>query len=404
MKKHSNEARVKTAMKPAVEAAVQPAVKPAGKPQRTGARRKSGTTTRTGQPNTREALTIGIDVGDRASRLCALNAQGQVVEEGSVATTEAALRKRFANQPQARIAMEAGTHSAWMKRVLEALGHEVIVANARQLRLISHSSRKDDRADAETLARLARADVELLRPIRHRGQQAQQDLSRIRVRAALVEARTGLVNAARGLVKVFGHRLPSCDADQMNPQRLAGLPEGLRELLRPLLEQVEALTARIQASHQELEQLARQQYPETKLLRQVTGVGPLIALTYVLTIEDPWRFARSRDVGCYVGLRPRRSQSGESQPQLRITKEGDRYLRAMLVQGAHYILGWRGPDSDLRRWGQQLAARGGKNARKRAVVAVARKLAVLLHKLWTTGEVYEPLRNNRCGPQAATAA
>ncbi|MBK7927243.1 MAG: IS110 family transposase [Bryobacterales bacterium] len=347
---------------------------------------------------------MGIDVGDRTSRLCVLNAAGEVVEEGSMATTEAGLRARMARQPRARIAMEAGTHSAWMKRVLEALGHEVIVANARQLRLISHSSRKDDRADAETLARLARADVELLRPIRHRGQQAQQDLSRIRVRAALVEARTGLVNAARGLVKVFGHRLPACDADQLTTQRLAGLPESLREVLRPLLEEVEALTARIQACHQELDQLARQSYPETKLLRQVSGVGPLIALTYVLTIEDPWRFARSRDVGCYVGLRPRRSQSGESQPQLRITKEGDRYLRAMLVQGAHYILGWRGPDSDLRRWGQQLAARGGKNARKRAVVAVARKLAVLLHKLWTTGEVYEPLRNNRCGPQAATAA
>jgi transposase len=397
MKKNSSEVEVKTAVKAAMKTAVPGAA-------RAGARGRGSSSSRRRPAQGNQALTIGIDVGDRSSSLCVLNAAGQVVEEGSVASTQAALRARFARQPRIRIAMEAGTHSAWMKRLLEALGHEVIVANARQLRLISHSSRKDDRADAETLARLARADVELLRPIRHRGQQAQEDLTRIRVRAALVEARTGLVNAARGLVKVFGHRLPSCDADQMKVQLLAGLPESLREVLRPLLEQVEALTARIQASHKELEQLARECYPETKLLRQVSGVGPLIALTYVLTIEDPWRFARSRDVGCYVGLRPRRSQSGESQPQLRITKEGDRYLRAMLVQGAHYILGWRGPDSDLRRWGRQLAARGGKNARKRAVVAVARKLAVLLHKLWTTGEVYEPLRNNRCGPPATTAA
>jgi len=123
-------------------------------------------------------------------------------------------------------------------------------------------------------------------------------------------------------------------------------------------------------------------------------VGNLIALTFVLTVEDRQRFQKSRDVGCYVGLRPRRSDSGESQPQLGITKEGDNYLRKMLVQGAHYILGWRGPDTDLRRWGMKLAARGGKNAKKRAVVAVARKLAVLLHALWVSGEVYEPLRNS----------
>jgi transposase len=126
----------------------------------------------------------------------------------------------------------------------------------------------------------------------------------------------------------------------------------------------------------------------------------LIALTFVLTIEDRDRFQKSRDVGCYVGLRPKRSESGESQPQLRITKEGDVYLRKMLVQGAHYILGYRGPDTDLKRWGRRLAGQG-KNAKKRAVVAVARKLGILLHRLWVTGEVYEPLRNSRARPVAA---
>jgi len=130
------------------------------------------------------------------------------------------------------------------------------------------------------------------------------------------------------------------------------------------------------------------------LLKQVKGVGTQIALTYLLTIEDPHRFAKSRDVGCFLGLRPGRRDSGESQPQMHISKEGDPYLRTMLVQGAHYILGPFGADSDLRRWGLKLAARGGKNAKKRAVVAVARKLAVLLHRLWVTGEVYEPLHNS----------
>ena len=213
-----------------------------------------------------------------------------------------------------------------------------------------------------------------------------------------------LVNTARGLTKAWGERLPACDTDTMGVRRLEPLPAPLRAALEPLLREVESLTEKIKACDVELEQIARKEYPETELLRQVSGVGALIALTFVLTLEDANRFARSREVGCYVGLRPRRDDSGEHRPQLRITKEGDRYLRKMLVQGAHYILGYRGPDTDLRRWGLKLAERGGKNAKKRAIVAVARKLAVLLHCLWVTGEVYEPLRNNTAGPRRKALA
>ncbi|MGA2328271.1 MAG: IS110 family transposase [Bryobacteraceae bacterium] len=244
-------------------------------------------------------------------------------------------------------------------------------------------------------------DPQLLRPIRHRGEKAQQDLLVIRARAALVDARTGLVNAVRGLAKSAGERLPSCDTDSLGVERLEPLPEKLREPLKPLLQQVESLTEKIQEYDRQVEQIARTEYPETQLLRQVSGVGPLIALTFVLTLEDRDRFEKSRDVGCYVGLRPKRSESGESPPQLRITKEGDIYLRKLLVQGAHCILSRRGPDTDLKRWGLKLAERGGKNAKKRAVVAVARKLAVLLHRLWVTGEVYEPLRNSAAKKAAA---
>jgi len=258
--------------------------------------------------------------------------------------------------------------------------------------------------DAQTLARLARVDPQLLRPIRHRSEKAQQDLMVIRIRAALVDARTSLVNAARGLAKAMGERLPACDADNMGVEKLKGLPEQLQEVMKPLLEQVESLTETIKKSEQTIEQIARKDYPETGLLRQVSGVGPLIALTFVLTVEDKQRFAKSRDVGCYVGLRPKQSESGERQPQLRITKEGDLYLRKMLVQGAHLILSRKGPDTDLKRWGLKLAERGGKNAKKRAVVAVARKLSILLHRLWVNGEVYEPLRNTRARQRAQRAA
>ncbi len=258
--------------------------------------------------------------------------------------------------------------------------------------------------DARLLARLARADPKLLGPIRHRGEQAQSDLMAIRIRASLVAARTGLVNAARGFAKALGERLPSCDADALGMAKAEALPATLQERLRPLLEQVESLTAQIKKLDGAIEQIARTSYPETELLRQVSGVGILIALTFVLTVEDRERFHKSRDVGCYVGLRPKQSESGQSQPQLRISKEGDRYLRTLLVQGAHVILNRRGPDTDLKRWGLKLASHGGKNGKKRAIVAVARKLAVLLHRLWVTGEAYEPLRNSqapRSNQQAA---
>jgi transposase len=341
---------------------------------------------------------VGMDLGDKTSRYCMLDENGEVWREDSVGTAKKAMTQVFATMKPCRVAIEVGTHSPWVSRLLKSFGHEVIVANARQVQLISKSSRKNDRMDAQMLARLVRVDPRLLRPIQHRSEQAQEHLRVIRVRAALVEARTMLVNAARGLTKATGERLPSCDADQMGEERMESLPERLQASLRPLLEEVESLTEKIQALDQQVEQIARTDYPETGLLRQVSGVGPLIALTFVLTVEDRERFQKSRDVGCYVGLRPRQSDSGESEPQLRITKEGYPYLRKLLVQGAHCIMGRRGPDTDLKRWGLKLSARGGKNAKKRALVAVARKLAILLHRLWVTGEVYEPLRNNQAGP------
>lgn len=345
-------------------------------------------------------LTIGVDLGDKTSRYCVLDDRGEVVKEGSTATTKTGLAQVFGPAKRSRVALEVGTHSPWVSRLLRQWGHEVYVANPRQVKLISQSSRKDDRVDAQTLARLARVDPELLRPIRHRSEAAQMDLMAIRVRANLVEARTMLINAVRGLAKSVGERVAQCDADQLGVEKLAGLPEPLREQLKPLLQQVEALSAGIKQSDRRIEQIARTQYPETELLRQVQGVGPLIALTFVLTVEDKQRFPKSRDVGCYLGLRPKRSQSGQSEPELRITKEGDVYLRKLLVQAAQYILSRKGPDTDLKRWGGRLAV-GGKRAKKRAVVAVARKLAILLHKLWSCGEVYEPLRNSPAGRAAA---
>jgi transposase len=339
-------------------------------------------------------LTIGLDLGDRTSHYCILDETGHVILEDSLPTTPKGIQQVFSRIPRSRIALETGTHSPWVSRQLTQMGHEVIVAHARNVRLIGESSRKDDQLDARTLARLARIDPGLLGPVRHRSAQAQIHLTVIRARAALVGTRTALVNAARGLTKSYGERLKKCGTEQMNRDSAKGLSQELRDALDPLLGEIESLNERIAEYDRRIEHIATEVHPEVARLKQVKGVGTLIALTYVLTLDDPHRFRRSRDAGCFLGLRPGRRNSGNSEPQLHISKEGDRYLRTLMVQGAHYILGPFGQDSDLRRWGRKLAERGGKNAKKRAVVAVARKLAVLLHKLWVSKEVYEPLRNN----------
>src|ERR1035441_4604652 len=348
-------------------------------------------------------LTIGLDLGDRSGWYCVLDEAGEVLLEQKLATTPKAMKERFEAMPRRRIALENGVHSPWVSRVLSELGHEVIVAHARNVRLIGESRKKDDRLDARTLARLARIDPQLLCPVKHRSAKAQADLTVIRARAGLVRARTSLINTAQGLTKSYGERLRGCNPRNMNLEKAQELSPELKTVLEPLLAATEALSERIQEYNQQIAKIAQESYPQVARLEQVKGVGTLIALTFLLTLEDPHRFRKSRDVGCYVGLQPGRRNSGQSEPQMHISKEGDPYLRTLLVQGAHHILGPFGADSDLRRWGLKLAERGGKNGKKRAVIATARKLAVLLHRLWVSGEAYEPLRNSnqRAMPTAA---
>jgi transposase len=342
----------------------------------------------------RPKVTAGLDLGDRYSYLCLIDTRsGEVVEEGRLRTTPEALRRRFVSEPSLRIAMETGTHSPWVSRLLEECGHEVLVANARKLRLIYANKRKTDEVDAENLARLARLDPKLLYPVRHRGEDAQAHMALIRSRQALIGCRTQLVNHVRGAVKSFGARLPKCPARSFHKRAPEHMPEALRPALEPVLEQIASLTERIREYDRLLVAISKEHYPETELLCQVEGIGTLTALTFVLTLEDPYRFERSRSVGAYLGLVPATKRSGERDPQRRISKEGDQMLRKLLVGSAHYILGPFGSDSDLRRHGQKIASRGGKNSKKRAAVAVARKLCVLLHRLWVSGELYEPLYN-----------
>jgi transposase len=339
----------------------------------------------------KSGLTIGLDLGNRHSYWVMLDVEGEILDEGRVRTRVRDLEEVFGKIPSSRMALEVGTQSSWVSRLLSGLGHEVIIANGRKLRLIYKNPKKRDRVDAEYLARLARADVKLLAPIEHRSEETQVDLQVIKTRKNLIRARTQLINHIRNSMKVYGVQLPGCAAPAFAQKVKAEIPEALRSTMNPVLEMIGRLSEQIRQYDKQIDGLCDQKYPQTEILRQIKGVGPLTALTFVLVIENPERFKRSRDVGPYLGLCPAQDQSGERDPELRISKAGDHLLRSLLVNCAQYVLGHFGEDSDLRRHGEKIAARGGKKAKKRAVVAVARKIAVLLHHLWVTGEVYEPL-------------
>ena len=366
----------------------------------------------TGRMAAEQRMTVGLDLGDRTSRYCILDEAGEKASEDKLPTNQSGLTLVFGKMPACRIALEVGTHSPWVSRHLAAMGHEVIVANAHKVKLITQSVKKNDRIDAEQLARLARVDPKLLSPIQHRGPEAQADLAVIRARAALVDARTELINSARGLAKPMGERLKKCDADSVKESLAEGMGEAVQAVIGPMLKGVEAISQAIGEYDARIEGIAKR-YPEMKVLTQVHGVGTLIAMTYILTIEDAQRFEHSRDVGPYLGLTPKQRDSGDSEPELGISRAGDQLLRRLLVQGAHCILREGAPDSDLKAWGMERLQNGGKdggkngknkkgskNAKKKTIVAIARKLAVLLHRLWVTGEVYDPQYNRKAAQTA----
>jgi transposase len=338
-----------------------------------------------------DRLTVGVDLGDQWSNYCILGLGGETLREGQFRTRRQEVGEFFQGLAMSRVVIEVGTHSAWVREVIAGLGHEVLVANARRMEGSKRRRRKNDRIDAIKLARLGRVDPKSLYPIQHRSTEIREDLLVVRVRDSLVESRTRLISTVRGMVKTMGARLAGCSSVSFSDKAADQIPHEVRETLQPILRMIQTLSEEIKSYEKRIEKLGSEKYMDTKLLRQVNGVGPVTSLAYVLTLETPQRFKRSRDVGPYLGLVPQQEDSGDSQPQLGISKAGDRMLRKLLVGSAHYILGPFGPDTDLRRFGMKLCQRGGKNAKKRASVAVARKLAILLHRLWSSGEVYEPL-------------
>jgi transposase len=336
------------------------------------------------------SITIGMDLGDTSHLIVVFDADGTEIQVAKVNNSKRCVEQFFQSYKAATVALEAGTHSPWISRLLEKLGCKVLVGNPRKLRLIWDSHDKSDERDARILGMICRVEPRLLWPLRHRGVQAQADLAIIKSRAMLVKTRTGLISHVRGMVKAMGYRLPACSAASFAARTVGNIPDELIPAVNSVIEMIDQLSAKIKGLDNMINQLCEKRYAESKLLQQVAGVGPITAMAYVLTIEDPARFKNSRQVGAFLGLTPKQDQSGQTDKQLRISKAGNKYLRQLLVSCAQYTLGPFGPESNLRRYGMAIAARGGRNAKKRAVVAVARKLSVLLHRLWCSGETYQP--------------
>lgn len=336
---------------------------------------------------------VGLDLGDETSSYCVLDHRGELVSEGSVETSREELSRLFDSVQRTRVVMEATHNTHWVRQTLKALGHEVIVANPRRLDLITKSLRKTDRNDARLLARIGRLDLELLQPVHERSDTSMQVRTLLRARSHLVRTRTKLINQIRGSLKVFGHRLPTCSPYCFHIKAKPSIPAPLRAALLPLFDVLEKLKETITHYEREIAQIC-QEFPKTGVFQQIYGVGPLVSLSFVMSLEDPKRFKDSRAVGAFLGLTPGSRQSGASDPAMRITKHGDGELRSLLVTAATHILRRSAPDCDLKRYGRRIAKGGTPRDKGRARIAVARKLAVLMHRLWLTGEVYKPLRSS----------
>ena len=338
--------------------------------------------------------TIGLDLGARVTQVAVYDTSGNRVEERKVSTAKESLEQLFDRFPGARVVMEASTPTRWINNLARKRGHEVIIANPRKIPVITASIRKSDRNDARLLGEIGQFKPELLSPVELRDDVHQPVRTRLFAREQLVKTRSSLCTFVRSQVKSVGQKLPTGTTRSFALKMRPLLPDEIASVLDPILRTIQHLSDEIDSLDAIVKASSERDFPMTAVLQQVHGVGPLVSLAYVATVGAPERFKDFRSLGPYLGLVPRLDQSGQSNPALSITKHGDTYMRSLLVSAATRILGPFGADSDLRRFGLRIIEQGGQRARAKARIAVARKLAVLLHRLLLTGEVYEPLRNS----------
>ena len=339
----------------------------------------------------KKVTVIGMDLGDKNHKAGVLDPEGVEALRQEVSNTPEEVRLFLKRFTDAILVIETGTHCRWISRLAKELGVRVVVGNARKLRMIWQSTRKNDWNDACMLAKLGHADPGLLAPVNLREDECQTLLRLVNARDLLVRHRAGIVNLVRGTCKAEGDRLAECGTESFARLEYE-VPATLREVTKPLFALLREVTKKIALYDKLLaNRLAKHHQEDAALVQAIPGVGPVTAAAFLASVGEPQTFGKARDAGAYFGLVPRQSQSGESDRQLRISKAGNAQVRRLLVVSANYILGPFAPDSDLRRHGLRIAERGGKNARRRAKVAVARKLAVVMMTLLQNRQAYRPL-------------
>ena len=325
---------------------------------------------------------VGLDVSDKSTHLCVVDGSGATVWSGACATDPDVIARTLKTRARGvqRVILETGPLSAFLYHGLVEREVPVTCVCARHAKgVLSARVNKSDPHDAEGLAQMARTGW--FKAVRIKAEATHMDRARLKIRAQLIEAHRAMAGQLRGLLKLFGLRLGKVTTPGKRRERLVALfalnPE-LEPIMAPLIESLEALEVQIARSSKQLAARAAAD-PVTARLMTTPSVGPITALIYKTSIEDPGRFARGEDAGAFAGLAPRRNQSGERDHKGRISKAGDPMLRSALYEAANVLLSRVKRPCALRDWGLRLAETKGP---KRARVAVARKLAILLHRLW----------------------
>ena len=336
---------------------------------------------------------IGLDLGDKSMCFRVVDGEGRVLEEGASTTSSTEIAVFAKRHPGAEVLMEAGGNSPWVQREFCKQGLKAVVTKADIL--CGRRRRKNDPTDAAELAELMRMNSNRIVEVEHKPEDVAVDFVLLKARDTLVKSRTAAINFVRGELKTFGVRIQPMDADCFGRRAAPHVPAELRRALKPMIDEIVGLTARIKSYEKNIKKAVATTYPQAKrFVDEVYGVSDVVALAFVLTIFNPERFRRARDVGPYLGLEPKERSSGTIKPQLGVSKAGNPFMRKLLVQSAHFLLGGFAVNEersgDLREWGMSLKRRGGKAAKKRAAVAVARKLAVAMLASWKSETPWDP--------------